>query len=84
MNEVGRFYSTKIVNQPSTSKSKTSMKDKDRHVPSFKKLQQDASRREAAAAKRMQDLMRQFGSILRQASIIFLSLHTNGVEWLLI
>ncbi|CAI9091088.1 OLC1v1026015C2 [Oldenlandia corymbosa var. corymbosa] len=49
---------------PSTSATKD--KDKERPAPSFKKLQQDASRREAAAAKRMQDLMRQFGSILRQ------------------
>lgn len=41
-------------------------KDKERHVASVKKQQQDASRREAAAAKRMQELMRQFGTILRQ------------------
>ncbi|GAV71408.1 Bromodomain domain-containing protein [Cephalotus follicularis] len=41
-------------------------KDKERHVPSIRKQHQDASRRDAAAAKRMQELMRQFGTILRQ------------------
>jgi hypothetical protein len=41
-------------------------KDKERHVTSIRKQQQDASKREAAAAKRMQELMRQFGTILRQ------------------
>ncbi|XP_018837362.2 transcription factor GTE6-like [Juglans regia] len=43
-----------------------SAEDKEKHIPSFKKQQQDASRREAAATKRMQELMRQFGTILRQ------------------
>lgn len=49
-------------------------KDKEKHVPSIKKQQQDASRREAAAMKRMQELMRQFGTILRQVkdSVIYL------------
>ncbi|MCI65447.1 transcription factor GTE1-like, partial [Trifolium medium] len=46
--------------------STTKDKDKEKHVPSIKKQQQDASRREAAAQKRMQDLIRQFGTILRQ------------------
>lgn len=66
--EVEWFYSSKSLNQPSMSWSTSSRnnKDRERYVPSLKKLQQDASRREAAAAKRMQDLMRQFGSILRQ------------------
>ncbi|KAL3520697.1 hypothetical protein ACH5RR_018846 [Cinchona calisaya] len=68
VSEVEQFYLSKRVNQPSTSRSTSSMKDndKERQVPSFKKLQQDASRREAASVKRMNDLMRQFGSILRQ------------------
>lgn len=48
--------------------SATKGKDKEKHIPSIKKQQQEASRREAAAAKRMQDLIRQFGSILRQVS----------------
>lgn len=42
-------------------------KDKEKHISNFKKRQQDAPRREAAATKRMQELMRQFGTILRQA-----------------
>ncbi|OIW01465.1 hypothetical protein TanjilG_30939 [Lupinus angustifolius] len=46
--------------------SATKDKDKEKYVSSIKKQQQDASCREAAASKRMQDLMRQFGSILRQ------------------
>lgn len=55
--------------QANTSKASSAIKDKDKdkHVPSIKKQQQDASRRGAAASKRMQDLMRQFGTILRQA-----------------
>jgi len=54
--------------------SATKDKDKEKHVPSIKKQQQDASRREVAASKRMQDLMRQFGTILRQATIFHLSM----------
>ncbi|XP_020232886.1 transcription factor GTE6 isoform X2 [Cajanus cajan] len=46
--------------------SATKDKDKEKYIPSIKKQQQDASRREAAASKRMQDLIRQFGTILRQ------------------
>lgn len=38
----------------------------DKHIPSVKRLQQEASLREAAAAKRMHELMRQFGTIFRQ------------------
>ncbi|KAG5585578.1 hypothetical protein H5410_046012 [Solanum commersonii] len=69
VNEVEKFYLNTSIKQPNTSKNASSgkHKDKDKHVPGFKKLQQEASRREAAAAKRMQELMRQFGTILRQA-----------------
>lgn len=69
VNEVEKFYLNTSIKQPNTSKNTSSGKHKvkDRHVPGFKKLQQEASRREAAAAKRMQELMRQFGTILRQA-----------------
>ncbi|XP_059308321.1 transcription factor GTE6 isoform X1 [Lycium ferocissimum] len=68
VNEVEKFYLNTSIKQPNTSKNTFSgkQKDKDKHVPGFKKLQQEASRREAAAAKRMQELMRQFGTILRQ------------------
>ncbi|KAF3683880.1 putative DNA-directed RNA polymerase I subunit RPA2-like isoform X1 [Capsicum annuum] len=68
VNEVEKFYLNTSIKQPNTSKNTSSGKHKvkDRHVPGFKKLQQEASRREAAAAKRMQELMRQ-------------SLNTNGL-----
>ncbi|KAK2984114.1 hypothetical protein RJ640_025441 [Escallonia rubra] len=74
VDEVGQFYLT-------TSISKHYSKDKDKHVPSIKKQQQDASRREAAAAKRMQDLMRQFGTILRQAITYSLSITQHKWAW---
>lgn len=79
MNEVEQFYLSSSTKQPNTPKSTSAIKDKnkDRHVPSFKKLQLDASRREAAAAKRMQDLMRQFGSIFRQVITKFSCLLMN-------
>ncbi|XP_038678548.1 transcription factor GTE6-like [Tripterygium wilfordii] len=66
--EVEQFYSNMNKKQPTASKGSSTLKDKDkdRHVPSIKKQQQDASKREAAAAKRMQELIRQFGIILRQ------------------
>ncbi|ONI23973.1 hypothetical protein PRUPE_2G216800 [Prunus persica] len=52
--------------QPNACKSSSTVKDKDKHIPSMKKQQQDAACREAASAKRMQELMRHFGTILRQ------------------
>ncbi|XP_011084343.1 transcription factor GTE6 [Sesamum indicum] len=66
VNEVEQFYLN--LKEPNTYRnaSITKDKEKEKHIPSMKKLQQDASRREAAAAKRMQELMRQFGSIFRQ------------------
>ncbi|XP_052199900.1 transcription factor GTE6-like [Diospyros lotus] len=68
VNEVEQFYLTTSKKQPSNSKSSSTVKEKDKekHIPGTKKLQQEATRREAAAAKRMQELMRQFGTILRQ------------------
>lgn len=66
--KIDSFFSSTNKKQTDTSKGNSTLKDKDKekHVPSIKKLQQDASRREAAAQKRMQDLIRQFGPILRQ------------------
>ncbi|XP_057784597.1 transcription factor GTE6 [Salvia miltiorrhiza] len=64
VNEVEQFYLNTTTKQPNNSRNTLIVKEK--HIPSIKKLQQDASRREATAAKRMQDLMRQFGSIFRQ------------------
>lgn len=60
------------MKKPNTSGNASMVKDKEKekHIPSMKKLQQDASRREATAAKRMQDLMRQYGSIFRKASFL--------------
>ncbi|KAK7380748.1 hypothetical protein VNO78_33265 [Psophocarpus tetragonolobus] len=68
VHDVENFYSSMNKKQTNVPKGNTATKDKDKekHVPSIKKQQQDASRREAAASKRMQDLIRQFGTILRQ------------------
>ncbi|EYU39831.1 hypothetical protein ABFS82_06G169000 [Erythranthe guttata] len=68
VNEVEQFYSNTKLNESNTSSNALTTKDKEKekHVPSMKKLHQDASRREAAAAKRMQELIRNFGSIFRQ------------------
>ncbi|KAL5569270.1 hypothetical protein UlMin_025845 [Ulmus minor] len=68
VNEIEQFYLTTTKKQVKAPKGSSSVKDKEKekHVPSFKKQQLEASRREAAASKRMQDLMRQFGTILSQ------------------
>ncbi|KAF4371948.1 hypothetical protein F8388_000115 [Cannabis sativa] len=70
MIEVEQFNSSTSKKQLKASKGSSNSKDKDKekHIPSLKKQQQEASKREAAAAKRMHDLMRQFGTILSQAS----------------
>ena len=74
MNEVEQYYLTASKKQSNTSKGTSAAKDKDKEnkINSFKKRQQDASRKEVAAAKRMQELMRQFGTILRLVIIIAL------------
>ncbi|KAK6161273.1 hypothetical protein DH2020_004654 [Rehmannia glutinosa] len=66
LNEVEQFYSSS-TKHPNTPKSGSSMKEKDREkfLASFNKRQQDAAHKEAAAAERMQELMHQFGKILR-------------------
>ncbi|XP_075477131.1 transcription factor GTE6-like isoform X1 [Primulina tabacum] len=68
VNEIEQFYSYAKIKEPNTSRSAFILKDKEKekHIPSMKKLHQDASRREAAAAKRMQELVRHFGTIFRQ------------------
>ncbi|XP_071720548.1 transcription factor GTE1-like [Rutidosis leptorrhynchoides] len=75
LNEVQQFYSKTNKKQSITSKASLILKDKDKdkQLTSFKRRQQDASRREAAAAKRMQDLMRQLAVLLRQ--------HIMGHKW---
>ncbi|KAJ8440836.1 hypothetical protein Cgig2_000724 [Carnegiea gigantea] len=70
VHEVEQFYLNNNKKQSNNSKggsaSKEKDKDKDRHVVSIKKQQQDTESGEAAASKRMQELIRQFGTILRQ------------------
>ncbi|XP_057781485.1 transcription factor GTE6-like [Salvia miltiorrhiza] len=69
LNEVEQFYSNSNTKHPNTPKGGSLGKDKEKEkfpLSSFKKKQQDIASREAAAAQRMQELMRQFGTILRQ------------------
>ncbi|RYR56495.1 hypothetical protein Ahy_A05g022193 isoform A [Arachis hypogaea] len=80
VNDIENFFSSTNKRQNNMDKGNSSTKDKDKekHVPSIKKQNKVATRREAAAAKRMQDLMRQFGTILRQArklSLIYITQH---------
>ncbi|XP_042059266.1 transcription factor GTE6-like [Salvia splendens] len=67
-NEVQQFYSTSNAKHLDTRVGYL-LKEKERDkfsACSFKKKQQDIASREAVAAQRMQELMRQFGTILRQ------------------
>ncbi|XP_042063334.1 transcription factor GTE6-like isoform X1 [Salvia splendens] len=67
-NEVQQFYSTSNAKHLDTRVGSL-VKEKERDkfsASSFKKKQQDIASREAVAAQRMQELMRQFGMILRQ------------------
>jgi hypothetical protein len=49
-------------------------RDKDKSSSNPKKQQQtDTARREAATAKRMVELMRQFGTILRQVTVLYIT-----------
>ncbi|XP_073028551.1 transcription factor GTE1-like [Primulina eburnea] len=68
LNDVERFYSSSNTKQSNTPRDNSIVKEKDREksLVNFKKRQQDVANREAAAAKRMQDLMRQLGTIIRQ------------------
>lgn len=68
MDEIEQCTASTSKKQVKASKGSSSVKDK--HIPGLKKHLQEASRMEAAAAKRMQDLMRQFGTILNQASCL--------------
>lgn len=71
VNEVEQIYHDQSKKQPSTSKGSTLGKD-ERQVNNLMKLQQDNCSREAAAAKRMQQLISQFGVIVHQASCFLL------------
>ncbi|XP_075477565.1 transcription factor GTE1-like [Primulina tabacum] len=68
LNDIERFYSSTNSKQSNTPRDNSIVKEKDREksLVNFKKRQQDVANREAAAAKRMQDLMRQLGTIIRQ------------------
>lgn len=77
VNDVEQFYSAAETTQPSKGSSMVKEKDKEKHGSNGKQQQlqqqqleqeQDESPREAAAARRMQELMRQFATILRQVN----------------
>ncbi|XVF68403.1 hypothetical protein PTKIN_Ptkin10aG0202800 [Pterospermum kingtungense] len=67
VSNVEQFYLTSDDMQLTTTKC-SAFKDKvkEKQLTSIEKQQQEASHREAASLKRMQDLMRQFATILRQ------------------
>lgn len=82
MNEIVLFYARK--KQPNNSKGSWVMKDKDKEKPfginnainfvnnsgnnGNAKKRVEGCRKEVVCSKRMQELMRQFGTILKQAS----------------
>ncbi|KAL7105540.1 hypothetical protein ACP275_07G051200 [Erythranthe tilingii] len=68
LTEVEQFYSSSNTKQPNAQKGGSNGKEKDKEklVTNLKKRQQDSARREAVGVKRMQELMRQFGTLLRQ------------------
>ncbi|GFZ14809.1 transcription factor GTE6 [Actinidia rufa] len=67
VNEVEQFYLATSKKQPNNPEGGSMVKenDKEKRIPSIKKQQREAACREAS--KRMHELMRQFGTILRQA-----------------
>ncbi|KAL5840957.1 hypothetical protein ACOSQ3_013644 [Xanthoceras sorbifolium] len=68
LNEVEQFYTNMDSTQPNTSKSSSVVKDKvkEKNNVATEKQQQEASNREEAALRRMQELKRQFATIFRQ------------------
>ncbi|OMO68917.1 hypothetical protein CCACVL1_19766 [Corchorus capsularis] len=69
VNDVEQFYTNTADNmQQTTTKSGSILKDKvkEKQLTTIEKQQLEVSHRESAGAKRMQDLMRQFATILRQ------------------
>ncbi|PIA38621.1 hypothetical protein AQUCO_02700086v1 [Aquilegia coerulea] len=63
--EVEQFYTSLSKKQPNSSKGSSAVKEK-QQIFSVKRLQLEQSKREAAGAKRMQELIRHFGTIFRQ------------------
>jgi hypothetical protein len=77
LNEVEQFYSTANKKQQTNRKGNSAQKDKDKEkqISGFRRRQQDAAHREAAAAKRMQELINQFDSkIICQVIAVYLHL----------
>lgn len=72
--EIEQFSVATNRKPPKGSKCSSGAKDreKEKHIPGLRKHLIDSSRREAAASKRMQDLMRHFSTILNQASPLIL------------
>lgn len=68
VNDVAQFYASLNKKQMNNSRGSSAAKEKekDRHVFSIKRQQLEASKRDAASGKRMQELIRQFGTIFRQ------------------
>lgn len=68
VNDVEQFYLTTDNMELTITKSASAFKEKvkEKQLTGLEKQQQEASQREAAALKRMQELMRQFATILRQ------------------
>ncbi|KAK4259905.1 hypothetical protein QN277_006189 [Acacia crassicarpa] len=67
VNEIEHFYqSTSNIQTSSNSKGCSKDKGREKQFISAERQQQNALRREAAAAKRMQELMRMFSTIFRQ------------------
>ncbi|XP_047333453.1 transcription factor GTE1-like [Impatiens glandulifera] len=70
LKEVEQFYTTTNKKEHNTSKLGSILKDKDKDklIANLKKRKHDAPLKEAAAKKRMLDLMRQFGTIISQVT----------------
>ncbi|KAL5715704.1 Transcription factor GTE1 [Ranunculus cassubicifolius] len=68
VNDLAQVYSSLSKKQQNNSRggSSTKEKGKERQVSSIKRQHQEASKRELATGKRMQELIRQFGTIFRQ------------------
>ncbi|KAL5699383.1 Transcription factor GTE1 [Ranunculus cassubicifolius] len=68
VNDLAQFYSSlsKKLQNNARGGSAAKEKGKERQVPSIKRQQQEATKREVASGKRMQELIRQFGTIFRQ------------------
>lgn len=70
VDEIEQFYTDNNKKNLNNSKASSNLKDKDKgkQISSINKQQQDAANTEAFGSRRMQELLRQFGTILRQIS----------------